>query len=193
MKAIAIGTTLLLILAGAARAAAGQTASHGTARVTPADTVRSYHGLELLEPGTPVRARYADYGDSLRPVTELTGSFLEFEVGEAFQMEVTSPTGNRIHQIAIEDLITIEAGTIRRATTRGSLYGLLSGIALGVAGAAIGANESAGDADYWSGAAIGGFAGAGIGALLGYNSTEVEWERLPLYGPTYDDPPADPD
>ena len=132
-----------------------------------------------------------------RPTASEPGDPLEvklaFEVGEAFQMEVPTATGTRLHQVAIEDLITIEVGTIRRATTRGGMLGLLSGIALGVAGSAIAANETSGDADYWNGAAIGGFVGAGVGALLGYHTTEVEWERLPLYGPAYDDPPADHD
>ena len=112
---------------------------------------------------------------------------------EAFEIEMQTGTGTHLHQIAIEDLITVEVGTVKRATTRGSMYGLLGGIALGVVGSAIASNETSGDADYWNGATIGGFVGAGIGALLGHQTKEVEWERLPLYGPAYDDPPADHD
>ena len=193
MRSISVVTALLVtLLAGTTRGQTTQLSANWTAGTAPADS-STYHGLELLEPGTPVRARYADYGDSLRLTTELTGTFRNFEVGEAFEMEVPAPTGARIHQVAIEDLITIEVGTVKRATTRGSLYGLLGGSALGVVGSAIASNETSGDADYWSGATIGGFVGAGIGALLGHQTTEVEWERLPLYGPAYDDPPADHD
>jgi hypothetical protein len=73
------------------------------------------------------------------------------------------------------------------------MIGALAGAALGIAGTAIAANDTGGDAEYGIGLAIGGSVGAGLGAWLGFRSTEVEWDPLPLYGPMYDDPPVDHD
>ena len=181
----------VLLLGLAARTEGTQTFAPSHAPAVAADTTQYFHGLERLQPGVPVRARYALYGDSLRPVTELTGTFVQFEPGEAFEMDVVHGNRTLLHQVNVEDLIGIEVGTLRRATTRGSMIGALAGAALGLAGTAIASNDTPGDAEYGAGLAIGGFVGAGIGAWFGHQSTEVEWDRLPLYGPMYDDPPVE--
>jgi hypothetical protein len=157
------------------------------------DTTGYFHGLERLQPGAPVRARFAPYGDTLRQATEVTGTFVQFEPGEAFEMDVVHGNRTLLHQVNVEDLIEIEVGTLQRATTRGSMLGAIAGAALGLAGTAIGSNDAPGDAKYGAGLAIGGFVGAGLGAWFGYRTTDVEWDRLPLYGPVYDDPPVDHD
>jgi hypothetical protein len=158
-----------------------------------ADSTLSFHGLERLQPGVPVHTQFAPYGDSLRSITHLTGTFVQFEPGEAFEMNVVHGNRTLLHQVNVEDLIAIEVGTLRRATTRGSMLGAIAGAALGLAGSAIAANDTRGDAEYGAAAAIGGFVGAGVGAWFGYRTKEVEWERLPLYGPMYDDVPVDHD
>ena len=191
MRAIAWGTSLglaLLISISATSLEGSEVWQSDTA-----DTVVAAHGLERLQAGVPVRASYALYGDSLRPVTVVTGKFFAFQTGEAFEMEVPSEEGTRIQQVAIEDLLSIEVGKVRRATTSGTLIGFVSGALLGIASAAIAASETPGDADYGTGVAIGGILGAGVGAVLGYHNTEIEWQKLPLYGAPYDDPPLDPD
>lgn len=189
MRAIAWGMSLgLVLLVSAARLEGSEVWRSDTA-----DTVLAAHGLERLQPGVPVRASYALYGDSLRPATVLTGTLFAFQTGEAFEMEVPSEEGTRIHQVAIEDLISVEVGKVRRATTSGTLIGLVSGALIGMASSAVAASETPGDADYGAAAAIGGLLGGGVGAVWGYRNTEIEWQKLPLYGPTYDDPPADID
>jgi hypothetical protein len=140
-----------------------------------------------------VRARFAPYGDTLRQATELTGTFVEFQPGEAFAMDAVHENRTLLHQVNVEDLIAIEVGTLQRATTRGSMLGAIAGAALGLAGTAIATNDTTGDAEYGAGLAIGGFVGAGLGAWFGYRTTDVEWDPLPLYGPMYDDPPVDHD
>ena len=158
-----------------------------------ADTTHAFHGLERLQPGVPVRARFAPYGDTLRQATELTGTFVEFQPGEAFEMDVVHGDRTLLHQVNVEDLIAIEVGTLRRATTRGSMIGAIAGAALGLAGTAIASNDTPGDAEYGAAVAIGGVVGAGLGAWLGHRTMEVEWNPLPLYGPMYDDQPVDHD
>ena len=189
MRAIAWGMSLgLALLISAARLEGSEVWQSDTV-----DTVVAAHGLEQLQPGVPVRASYALYGDSLRPVTVLTGTFFAFQTGEAFEMEVPSEEGTVIHQVAIEDLLSIEVGTIRRATMSGTLIGLVSGALIGMASSAVAASETPGDADYGAAAAIGGLLGGGVGAFMGYRNTEIEWRKLPLYGPPYDDAPLDHD
>lgn len=180
---LGLGVTLLAVATGLE---ASQT-------MAVADTIPTPWGLERLQPGVPIRAAYAPYGDSLRPVTELTGTFVELEVGEAFEMNVVEGDRVLLRQVAIEELISIEVGSVRRATTRGGIMGGVGGALLGIAGAAIGASGTSGDAEYAAGAAIGGALGAGVGALLGYRSTEIEWQRLPMYGPVYGDVPPEHD
>ena len=189
MRAIAWGMGMgLALLTSAARLEGSEFWKADTA-----DTMVAAHGLERLQPGVPVRASYALYGDSLRSATVLTGTFFAFQTGEAFEMEVPAAERTLLHQVAIEDLVSIEVGTLHRATTSGGLIGFVSGALLGIASTAIAASETPGDADYGAGVAIGGFLGAGVGAIWGYHNTEIEWQKLPLYGPTYDDPPADHD
>jgi len=184
---LGLGVTLLGVVTGLE---ASQTVAVADTRIARADTIPTPWGLERLQPGVPIRAAYAPYGDSLRPVTELTGTFVELEVGEAFEMHVVEGDRVLLRQVAIEDLISIEVGSVRRATTRGGIMGGVGGALLGIAGAAIGAT---GDAEYAAGAAIGGLLGAGVGSLLGYRSTEIVWQRLPLYGPVYGDVPPEHD
>jgi hypothetical protein len=194
MRPIIMSITAGVLLLGiAARTEGTQTLALSNGPAVAADTARAFHGLERLQPGVPVRARFAPYGDSLRPVTELTGTFVEFEPGETLEMDVVQGDRTLLHQVNVEDLIAIEVGTPRRATTRGGMIGALAGAALGLAGTAIAANDTPGDAEYGAGLAIGGFVGAGLGAWFGYRSTEVAWDRLPLYGAMYDDPPVDHD
>lgn len=189
MRSIALGLGLGLTLVALAPPVEAQTGT-GTG-FAAADTVTAYRGLERLQPGVPVRARYAACGDTLRPITELTGTFVEFQPGEAFEMDVVEGNRTLVHQVAVDDLLSIEVGTLRRATTRGGTIGAVGGALLGIAGAAIGA--SGGDAEYGTGAAIGGALGAGLGLFLGYHSQAIQWEELPLYGPAYCGPPANPD
>ena len=187
---LCLGVTLLGVVAGLD---ASQTVAVADTRIARADTIPKPWGLERLQPGVPIRAAYAPYGDSLRPVTELTGTFVELEVGEAFEMHVVDGDRVLLRQVAIEDLISIEVGSVRRATTRGGIMGGLGGALLGIAGAAIGASGTSDDAEYAAGAAIGGLLGAGVGSLLGYRSTEIVWRRLPMYGPVYGDIPPEHD
>jgi hypothetical protein len=190
MKPIVMSIAAGVLLLGIAAKSEG-TQGPASAPAVAADTTQAFHGLERLRPGVPVRARYALYGDTLRPATELTGTFVQFEPGEAFEMNVVRGNRTLLHQVNVEDLVGIEVGTLRRATTRGTMIGALAGAALAIAGTAIAANDAPGDAEYGAAAAIGGFAGAGLGAWFGYRTTEVVWDRLPLYGPMYDDTPVD--
>jgi hypothetical protein len=188
MKWIAIGMGLCVaLLVVVTNVEALQYQDVSVVGFAPADTVPMPRGLELLQPGVPVRASFALCGDTRRPVTELTGTFVELEPNEAFEMEVIAGDRKQLHQVAIDDLLSIEVGTERSLTTRGAVIGALSGAVLGVAGAAIGASGSPGDAEYASGAAIAGLVGAGVGALIGNRSTTIEWQELPLYGPAYCD------
>ena len=180
MKPIVVSIAAGVLLLGIA-ANTEATKGPSSATAVAADTTSSFHGLERLQPGVPVRARFAPYGDTLRKATELTGTFVQFEPGEAFEMDVVHENRTLLHQVNVEDLIAIEVGTQYRSTTRGSMLG------------AIAANDTPGDAKYGASAAIGGFVGAGVGAWFGYGITEVEWDPLPLYGPMYDDPPVDHD
>jgi len=194
VMSIAAGVLLLGIAANTEGTQGPSSARAVVADTTvAADTTSYFHGLERLRPGVPVRARFAPYGDTLRQATELTGTFVEFQPGEAFEMDVMHENRTLLHQVNVEDLIAIEVGTMQRATTRGSMLGAIAGAALGLAGTAIGSNDTPGDAKYGAGLAIGGFVGAGLGAWFGYRTTAVEWDRLPLYGPMYDDLPVDHD
>ena len=183
MKSIVWGVGLgVALLCAATSMAAAQAVDVSNVASAAADTtVAAPHGLELLQPGVPVRATYALCGDILRPITELTGTFVELEE-EAFEMEVMTGDRKLLHQVSFTDLLSIEVGTERSLTTRGTLIGALGGAALGAAGAAIGAD---GDAEYAAGAAIVGLVGAGVGALLGSRSTTIEWQELPMYGEAY--------
>lgn len=183
MKSIVWSVGIGVALLGAATGiAAAQTDVSNVALAAADTTVAAPHGLELLQPGVPVRAKYALCGDISRPVTEITGTFVELEE-EAFEMEVTTGDRKLLHQVSLTDLLSLEVGTERSLTKRGTLIGALGGAALGVAGAAI--SESDGDAEYAAGAAIVGLVGAGVGALLGSRSTTIEWQELPLYGEAY--------
>ena len=138
--------------------------------------------LMVLQPGVPVRATHALCGNTRIPPTVTTGKFVALEP-EAFEVEVTAGDRRQLHQVAIDDLLRLEVGTERPLTTRGTMIGTLTGVALGVVGAAIGGSNE--DAEYGSGAAIGGLVGAGFGALIGSRSTATDWEELPLYGDAY--------
>jgi hypothetical protein len=190
MRPIVMSIAAGVLLLGIAANAEG-TQGPASAPAVAADTTHAFHGLERLQPGVPVHARFAPYGDTLRQATELTGTFVEFQPGEAFEMDVVHGNRTLRHQVNVEDLIAIEVGTLRRATTRGGMIGALAGAALAIAGTAIAANDAPGDAEYGAGLAIGGVVGAGLGAWFGYRTTEVEWGPLPLYGPMYDDTPID--
>lgn len=189
MKSITIGMGFCVALLGiVASVEASQSWDVSNVGLAAADTtVPTPAGLELLQPGVPVRATYALCGDPLRPVTVLTGTFVELEPRDAFEMEVIAGDRKQLHQVAIDDLLSIEVGTERSLTTRGTVIGAVSGALLGVAGAAIGASGSSGDAEYASGAAIVGLVGAGVGALIGSRNTTIEWQELPLYGAAYCD------
>ena len=191
MKPIVMSIAAGVLLLGIAAKTEGAQTSGQAGAPAAADTTHAFRGLERLQPGVPVRARFAPYGDTLRQVTELTGTFVEFQPGEAFQMDVLDGDRTLFHQVSVEDLIAIEVGTLRRATMRGGMIGALAGAALGLAGTAIASNDSPGDAEYGAGVAIGGVVGAGLGAWFGDRTTEMEWDPLPLYGPMYDDTPVD--
>lgn len=187
MKSLASGIGVVVALLGAVTVTQAQSWPVSNAALVAADTVPRPPGLEFLQPGVPVRASFALCGSDRVPATELTGTFVDLELGEAFQMEVVTDGRTQLHQVAIDDLLRIEVGTVRTATTRGTLYGALGGVALGVVGAAIGASGTSADAEYGSGAAIGGLLGAGLGGWLGSRSQTIEWRELPLYGPVYAD------
>jgi hypothetical protein len=186
MKSIVWGVGLGVALLGAVTtmAAAQAVDVSNVASAATDTTIAAPRGLELLQPGVPVRATYALCGDISRPVTELTGTFVELQE-EGFEMEVTTGDRKLLHQVSLTDLLSIEVGTERSLTKRGTLIGALGGAALGAAGAAIEASGSEGDAEYAAGAAIVGLVGAGVGALLGSRSTTIEWQELPLYGEAY--------
>jgi len=190
MKPIVMSIAAGVLLLGIAANTEGMQGPSSETAVA-VDTTGYFHGLERLQSGVPVRARYAPYGDTLRQATELTGTFVQFEPGEAFEMNVVDGNRTLLHQVNVEDLIAMEVGTRHRTTTRGSMLGAIAGAALGLAGTAISSDDTPGDAEYGAGAAIGGFVGAGLGAWFGYRTTYVEWDALPLYGPMYDDPPVD--
>lgn len=188
MRSIRWGAGLCVALLAAVAGAAGAQAID-VSNVGPAaadTTVAAPRGLELLQPGVPVRATYALCGDTRRPVTELTGTFVSL-IEDGFEMEVT--TGNRelLHQVSLTDLLSIEVGTERSFTKRGTMIGAIGGAALGVVGAAIGASNTSGDAEYAAGAAIVGLLGAGVGGLLGSRTTTIEWREIPMYGPAFCD------
>jgi hypothetical protein len=186
MRSIVWGVGLGVALLGAATSmgAAQAVDVSNVASAVGDTTVAAPSGLELLQPGVPVRATYALCGDISRPITELTGTFVDLEE-EAFEMEVTTGDRKLLHQVSLTDLLSLEVGTERSLTKRGTLIGALGGAALGAAGAAIEASGSDGDAEYAAGAAIVGLVGAGVGALLGSRSTTIEWQELPLYGEAY--------
>lgn len=184
MKSIAWGVGLCLALFGAVTSTAGaQAIDVSNVGLAAADTTTGAP-LELLQPGVPVRARYAPCGDTRRPITELTGTFVAL-MEDGFEMEVTTGGRALLHQVDLLDLLSIEVGTESKLTKRGTIIGAVGGAALGLAGAAIGASGTEGDAEYAAGAAIVGLLGAGVGALLGSRTTTMEWEELPLYGEAY--------
>lgn len=184
MKSIVWGVGLGVALLGAVTSmAAAQGVDVSNVALAAADTTVATP-LELLQPGVPVRAKYALCGDTRRPITELTGTFVELQE-EGFEMEVTTGDRKLLHQVSLTDLLSLEVGTERSLTKRGTLIGALGGAALGAAGAAIGASGTDGDAEYAAGAAIVGLVGAGVGALLGSRSTTIEWQEIPLYGEAY--------
>jgi hypothetical protein len=188
MKSIAWGVGLSVALLGAATGIEGaQAIDDGAAILTAADTTAATpRPLDLLQPGVPVRASFALCGDTRRPVTELTGTFVAL-MEEGFEMKVATGDRELLHQVALTDLLSIQVGTERNLTKKGTMIGAVSGVALGVASAMIGASGTSGDPEYATGAVIGGLFGAGVGRLLGSRSTTMEWQELPLYGPAYGD------
>jgi hypothetical protein len=185
MRSIVWGAGLCVALLGAVTSIAGaQAVDVSNVGLAAADTtVAAPRGLELLQPGVPVRAQYALCGDTRRPVTELTGTFVGL-MEDGFEMEATTGDRELLHQVSLTDLLSLEVGTEHSLAKRGTMIGAIGGVALGVAGAAIGAS---GDAEYAAGAAIGGLLGAGVGGLLGSRTTTIEWRELPMYGPAFCD------
>ena len=188
MKAIAIGLGFLAFVA--LTDAAAQSVAITDVGAAVADTMTMPKGLELLRTGALVRASFSPCGDPDRGTTQLTGTFLELQPG-AFEMSTIEPGDRTLtHQVAIDDLMKLEVGTVHRATKRGGMIGGIGGALLGMAGAAIGSNEESGDASYGAGAAIGGAVGMALGLWLGHGSQETEWEEVPLYGAAFCDAPA---
>ena len=188
MKAIAIGLGFLAFVA--LTDAAAQSVAITDVGAAVADTTAMPKGLELLRTGALVRASFSPCGDPDRGTTQLTGTFLELQPG-AFEMSTIEPGDRTLtHQVAIDDLMKLEVGTVHRATKRGGMIGGIGGALLGMAGAAIGSNEESGDASYGAGAAIGGAVGMALGLWLGHGSQETEWEEVPLYGAAFCDAPV---
>jgi hypothetical protein len=188
MKSIAWGVGLCVALLGAVTSIAdAQAIDVSNAGLAAADTtVLAPRGLELLQPGVPVRATYALCGDTRGPITELTGTFVAL-MEDGFEMEVTTGDRELLHQVSLTDLLSVEVGTEHSLAKRGTMIGAVSGAALGVVGAAIGASNTSGDAEYAAGAVIVGLLGAGVGGLLGSRTTTIEWQELPMYGPAFCD------
>ncbi len=187
MQSIAKGLVLGVALLGlAARPATAQWDDGLAIRLVAADSITVPGVLMVFEHGVPVRATFAEYGDDRRPVTELTGTFMEFQP-DAFTMEVRTGDAMQIRQVAIDDLLRLEIGIERSLTKRATLVGTLGGVALGLLAAGLGdaGGADVGDAGYAGGAALFGLAGAGVGALIGSRQTTMEWRKVPIYGEAY--------
>ncbi|HEY7471887.1 MAG TPA: hypothetical protein VIE68_06020 [Gemmatimonadota bacterium] len=187
MRSILWGFALAAALAGfAASPLAAQWRADPNLNLVAADSIVVPGVLMVFEPGVPVRARFAECGDELRPVVEVRGTFMEFQ-DEAFTIEVRDGIHRQIRQVAIDDLLRLEIGIERSLTKRGAVIGGLGGVALGILAAgladATGDNEIGGTA--YAGASLLGLAGAGVGALIGGRSSTIEWRQVPLYGQAY--------
>ncbi|HJU87055.1 MAG TPA: hypothetical protein VJ788_06800 [Gemmatimonadota bacterium] len=189
MKTIEIGIAVGIALFGwAANGTAAPEWNGPGLGFAPADSLEIPGVLAVFEPGVLVRTRFAECGDELRPVKEITGRFVAFE-HDAFQVEVGEGIHTQLHQVAIDDVLRLELGVERPRTTRGAVIGGLTGVLLGaVVIAADGADGGAfdsGGAEYAVGTAMFGLIGAGVGALIGGNTESVEWRPIPLYGQAY--------
>lgn len=176
------------VLGLAAKGAAAPDWSWPGLTVGSADSLEIPGVLAVFEPGVLVRVRFAECGDELRPVKEISGTFVEFE-RDAFQVEVRTGIHRQLHQVAIDDVLRLELGIERRLTTRGAVIGGLGGVLLGAAAVAAGGADGgafdAGGGEYVAGTAIFGLIGAGVGALIGRNTETVEWRPVPLHGQAY--------
>jgi hypothetical protein len=189
MKSIKIGVALGIALFGwTANGAAAPECTWPGLSFVRADSIEIPGVLAVFEPGVLVRTKFAECGDELRPVKEITGTFVEFE-HDAFQVEVKEGIHTQLHQVAIDDVLRLELGIERQRTTRGAVIGGLTGALLGAAVVAIGGADGgafdSGGAEYAVGTAIFGLIGAGVGALIGSNTETVEWRQIPLYGKAY--------
>ena len=188
MKSMAMGFAVGVALLGFATSdGAAQSRDGPSLSPVVADTVTVPGVLAVFQPGGLVRTRFAECGDERRPVTELTGTFVEFQP-DAFEMEVLTGDQRQLHQVQIDDILRLELGIERSLTKRGALIGALSGAALGIATVAAGGSGDwfdSGGAEYAAGTGIFGLVGAGVGALIGSRSTTVEWRKIPLFGAAY--------
>ena len=186
MKTITSGIALGVALLGLVASDAAAQWNGPAWSFVEADSLLIPGVLAVFEPGVFVRARFAECGDERRPVTEVTGRFVEFEP-EAFQLRVETGQHPQFHQVAFDDILRLELGIERRLTTRGAVIGGLSGVLLGAAMIAAGGadNGDSGGAEYAAGTAIFGLIGAGVGALIGHNTETVEWRQVPLHGQAY--------
>ena len=188
MKSIKVGIALGIALFGwAANGAAAPDWNWPGLRFARADSLEIPDVLAVFEPGVLVRTSFAEYGDELRPVKEVTGTFVEFEE-DALQIEVNDGIYTQLHQVAIDDVLRLELGLERRLTTRGAVIGGLGGLLLGaavMAGDGAGGSFDSGAPEYAAGTAIFGLIGAGVGALIGSNTETVEWRQIPLSGQVY--------
>jgi hypothetical protein len=142
--------------------------------------------LRVFEPGVPVRARYAEFGDEGCPVVEVRGTFMEFQE-EAFTLEMRDGIHRHIRQVPFDEILRLEIGIERSLTKRGAVIGGLGGVALGIlaAGLADASGDDGVGAAGYAGATLLGVAGAGVGALIGGRTSTIEWRPVPLYGQAY--------
>ena len=188
MKSIRLGIVGVALFGFVTNGAAAEEWNSPGRGFSPPDSLEVPGVLEVFEPGVLVRTRYAQNGSELRPVKEVTGVFVQFSE-DAFQMEVRTAGHRELHQVAIDDILRLELGIERRMTNRGAVLGGLAGALLGVAVIAAGGDDGGAfdqsGAEYATGAAISGLIGAGVGALIGRNTENVEWRPVPLYGRAY--------
>lgn len=182
MKPITLGFALwvaLLLVPGPPAAESRDLAALGA---VPADTIPGVPAAIYL--GVPVRVTFSDCGNPRLPRNHMTGTLLEIEQ-EALQLRVLAGDQEQLQQVSFNDLLRLEVGTRRTLKKQGGLIGALSGAALGLAGGAIAASGTSGDAEYAQAALFGGLLGAGVGALIGERSQTMEWREVPLYGDAY--------
>lgn len=182
MKPITLGLTLwvaLLVVPGPADA---QSANLLAPMIVVTDTIPGVPGMVYI--GAPVRATFADCGNPRLPRNLMTGTLLEMEQ-EALQLKIRVGDQEQLQQVSFNDLLRLEVGTEKALTRRGTLYGAIGGAVLGIVGTSIAASGTSGDAEYASGAVIGGLLGTGVGGLLGNRTTTMEWRDVPLYGDPY--------
>ena len=75
----------------------------------PADSLEIPGVLAVFEPGVLVRTTFAECGDEWRPIKEITGRFVGFEQ-DAFQVEVKEGIHTQLHQVAFDDVLSLELG-----------------------------------------------------------------------------------